>query len=329
MIDNSVLYSILILKDGALLHWLESEPDDHLKYTIFTTYTIEPDLHMQSYSRELSGILYPSHSEETIYNRLFAIGSPEMSIRISLFFEKILLEKLTKRENLYNHLEMEIESRNTNRSFEAIIRKGPLEIIQCRAFLRCKALECECDGETALRLPWKIQNVTKKIKDFLCKSLSMNILLTLSKYLNCDDDENSIDVGLDNPEIHSTTPEWVILKEIERALELQIGNIPAPFAIGTALLYPVDIKESSFRHDIADKALERIMERHDTIIMKSCQIFVEICLEYIKMRTVLDVFIGRNNTDVSFHEYRTISERYVFLKSFLYIAIATLSLFFR
>lgn len=61
---------------------------------------------------------------------------------------------------MYYQVDTEIEIRISERSFEAMIMKGPLEFNKCRAFLRSKALQYECHGETALRLQWNIQNVT-------------------------------------------------------------------------------------------------------------------------------------------------------------------------
>ncbi|CAC5403559.1 unnamed protein product [Mytilus coruscus] len=298
----------LTKKDTQLLRMLRSSvTEDQLQTVIFVLNTMQPDSQLKKCSEELSKALHISESKNTIFNRLFAIKSTDIAIRISLLFEKKALKMIpSKTDGNYELLESTLTSDNYNQTCLSILTNGLLKIKKdnkCLSFLQRAVMKYESQGESTYRLPWTIRNVKKKVNDFLCESLSKEITLILAEKIDTPC------VTPANLTIIDFSPEWIIFKSIEMLIVLEVRKVPVRFGIGYGLLHPVEINDLRFRYAIAETMFARIAERQDIIIQAAIRTFRDVYLEYIKMHGMINVFAKRNRIDISFHEYKIVAER--------------------
>lgn len=262
---------------------------------------------LETCSKEISEILERFSAVNTIFNRLFTIESSEISVRISLFFEKNLLDKFPLKIIDTGFLEKTLTTLEFKEKLTAILSNS-------RQFMRRKTLECPLDEGLTDRLPLEIQICKNKVKNYVCECLSQDIAITLEDHLKKHLRANNIDFddGFDN-----------IMNRLIRRLNISISSIPIIFepeivAVSTAsakvsdMMFSVNVMDASFRHSIADNLHESIMTQIDEIIPNILQRLDEVFFKkVIKLCKVLNVFGRRNQRDVSFHAYKTITERFV------------------
>lgn len=273
-------------------------------------------------SQEISETVEFSSMVNTVYKRLFQIESSEISVRISLFFEKCLLNKIPNHaHNIANYAAFE-NTLSLSQFVEETTNKlsvGLLERSKCQTFLRRKAVEFNVKGQHQLYSPWYLQDYIKKLKDHLCKCLSKGIAADLLNHLNdhllssmvyrSNEPDEIVDLSTLKTAHFALIPKAVI-SSISGA---SIGFFPTIYAIAYALIFTVDVKNFNFRNKVTDTVHGCIMANKADLLSYVLQKFREDFVEHInKMCDVLNEFKRRNIISISFHEYKTITERFVF-----------------
>ncbi|XP_052075244.1 uncharacterized protein LOC127712686 [Mytilus californianus] len=275
-----------------------------------------PSSILERYSIQISERMEPFSSVNTVYNRLFAINSSEISIRISLYFERRLLDYLPVINTSSSVLENTLTSLELNEQLTAVLAKGPLNGNTCLDVLRRNALDFQLDSDRTHRLPWKIQMIRCQVKTYLLECLSQDISTTLIKYLNdqmiikrkavADELDKMMDISMC----------WIDQLTFDILGIISIRSVPilgfasTPFSIASNLLFSVDVQDVSFRHQIADYLHEHIMAWRTEVIRDVHHRFKDFFWKkFIKLWQILNVFGKRNRASISFHEYKTITER--------------------
>ncbi|VDH90010.1 Hypothetical predicted protein [Mytilus galloprovincialis] len=145
----------LTTKDKELLErliWREPAIDvNTVLYVIDTTqYTLST---LNYCSQEISKTVEPFSVVNTVFKRLFQIESFEISVRISLYFEKILLDKLPIKIKNIAAIEKMLKSTKFAKETSKKLSEGLLESSTCQTFLRREAVDYRLEGEQFLRLP--------------------------------------------------------------------------------------------------------------------------------------------------------------------------------
>lgn len=270
-------------------------------------------------SQEISKTVEPFSVVNTVFKRLFQIESFEISVRISLYFEKILLDKLPIKIKNIAAIEKMLNSTKFAKETSKKLSEGLLESSTCQTFLRREAVDYRWEGEQFLRLPWNIDGFKTKLKYHLCDCLSKTIAINLKKHLNDHLRSSNVDIAnefdkmvdLSNLKIHSFL--LILTAILSLILALLLGNIATLFAIIVGLLFSVDFAIRHFRFQVADKVHECIIAKKEELLERFREVFLE---NINKMHNALKEFERMNTISISFHEYKTITERFVFYHVF-------------
>lgn len=315
---NSFNSNFSFLQDYDLLEVVKNDIHS-MVFVINTTCKVFTPNMLEKCSKSISHYLDPFSSENTIFNRLFLLNSIEISVRISLYFEKILLEKLPVSIKTDKDVQKQKIPQLNNQVLENVLKNGPLDNNKCKEFLRNRAVEYHLEGSNTYRLSWRINRVKHKVKDYLCECLSKEIALTLVRTQNEYLHAHNKDVANElDKRIYATTWNinevyliWGLTIFITMLLAGPSGVITGLLAIVVSLFYSVNVMDEGFRNNIADCIHGQIMSRRDEIIQSVIPTFLDIHSEYARMCDILNVFAKRNKIDTYFHEYKITTERFV------------------
>lgn len=288
----------------------DSEPEHDITTVVFAVNRTECNFQMlEKCSKEISRYVEPNSTVNSIFSRIFPIESTKISVRISLYLETILLNNLpVTLTKTGAHAQLKSPTYFPKSGITLI--NGPLNDITCQDILRRKAYEFKLEDEMAHKLSWKKIKVSK-FQNYLSECISTEIALTLQNQLNKTVYAENIDVaeGLDKTTAHPVLNDSLVIfisKVIYSKIAGRLESYPD-------ILCSVDGMDDSFRQMIADEIYQRVMEQRDDIVQAVLSKFCDVYLEYIKMSDVISVFAARNNIDVTFHEYETITERFVLI----------------
>lgn len=111
--------------------------------------------------------------------------------------------------------------------------------------------------------------------------------------------------------ISSSTPEYIVLI-LSKIIKVLIEPAQyVPLINETTVTNPMNLNDKPFQHEIADKVLECLIERRNTITLSVLLKFHDVYLKYIKICKMQSACLRRNELNISFHGYKTIAERYV------------------
>lgn len=310
---------MIFLQDEDMFKMLRNtELNIHVDPDIFVINTTDNDLMLEKYSEEINRLLKPSLPVNTVFHRLFTIKSSDISFRLSLYFEESLLDDLSKYKWLHKSYKTILP--HYKNAFGAVLRNGPLDIDTCKQFLRLKAEIFRLPGEKILRMPSEIQMFNIRVIESLCKSLGQEIFRILKKELNAHIHEEHNRGILD---ITTGYRSDLMQKNIEQVIEQNVGRFDAPVVFGAAFDFSVNTDEEQFRHDIADKVLDRIILSREHIIQTVLLKFHDISLkdmEHAEMCDILNSFKTRNTNEIYFNKCKTIAERFDLFSILLRIA---------
>lgn len=295
---------LAILQDKETLKVIkDSEPDHDITTVVFAVNRTECNSHMlEECSKEISRYVEPNSTVNSIFSRLFPIESTEISVRISLYLEMIILNNLPVTLTKAG-AHAELKSQTYLPESGIILINGPLKDITCQDMLRRKAKDFQLEEEMTHKFSLKKIKVSK-FQNYLSECISHEIALTLQKQLNKTGYSENMDVadGLDKtiaqPVLHDSLVIF-ISKVINSRIEGRLESY-------TDSLCSVD---DSFRQKIADEICQSVMEERDNIVLAVLSKFRDVYLEYIRLSDLINVFAARNKIDATFHEYKTITER--------------------
>lgn len=152
----------------------------------------------------------------------------------------------------------------------------------------------------------------------MCDCLGKTIAIDLVKHLNDHLRSSNVNIAnefnrmVDLSNLKTNNFLLIFTAILSSILALLLGSIPALVAIVLGLLFSVDVANRNFRFQVADKVHECIMAKKEELLRHVLKSFCELFLENMnKMCNVLKEFERRNNLSISFHEFKTITERFV------------------